>query len=75
MTQHRYRCGIRFKFIQNRELQDGCLVQGCLIATQVPEVAAYNASANDMVQLLHFFINSSNQSILDEDFIASMRKP
>ena len=36
---------------------------------------AINASANDMVQLLDFFINSSDQSILPEDSILSMRKP
>lgn len=36
---------------------------------------AVNASANDMLQLLNFFINSSNQSILTVDSIDSMRHP
>jgi hypothetical protein len=36
---------------------------------------AINASANDMVQLLDFFIHSSNQSILSEDSLDSMRHP
>ena len=36
---------------------------------------AINASANDMIQLLDFFINSSNQQLLADDSIASMRKP
>ena len=36
---------------------------------------AINASANDMVQLLDFFIHSSNQSILSEESLDSMRQP
>ncbi len=36
---------------------------------------AINASANDMVQLLDFFIHSSNQSILSEDSLNAMRRP
>ena len=36
---------------------------------------AINATANDMIQLLDFFINSSDQSILSSDSIDSMRKP
>jgi CubicO group peptidase (beta-lactamase class C family) len=36
---------------------------------------AINASANDMIQLLLFFINSSNQQVLSEETIVSMRKP
>ncbi len=36
---------------------------------------AINASANDMIQLLDFFINSSEQSILSTDSIESMRMP
>jgi hypothetical protein len=36
---------------------------------------AINASAHDMIQLLDFFINSSQQQVLSEDSIASMRKP
>ncbi len=36
---------------------------------------AINASANDMIQLLHFFINSSNQSIISQESIDFKRKP
>lgn len=36
---------------------------------------AINASANDMIQLLDFFINDSDQSILAKDSIKSMRMP
>ena len=36
---------------------------------------AVNASANDMLQLLDFFINDANQSILTEDSLESMRHP
>lgn len=36
---------------------------------------AVNASANDMLQLLDFFINDANQSILTEDSIDTMRHP
>ena len=36
---------------------------------------AVNASANDMLQLLDFFINDANQSILTEDSLEVMRHP
>ena len=36
---------------------------------------AINASANDMIKLLDFFIHTSDQNILDETSIESMRNP